>query len=111
VSPKERLGIYERKQQKIWFNEECLYFLGQSKQAKMQWLQDPNRSNVDNPNNARLQASRYFRKKIMDIRKLKLMNLKKTKNKNIRDLYRDINYSKKGYQPRTIIVQTRMMTS
>ena len=29
----------------------------------MQWLQDPNQSNVDNINNARREASRHFRNK------------------------------------------------
>ena len=29
----------------------------------MQWLQDPNQSNVDNLNNVRCEGSRYFRKK------------------------------------------------
>jgi hypothetical protein len=33
------------------------------KQAKMQWLQDPNQSNVDNLNNERLEASTRFRNK------------------------------------------------
>jgi hypothetical protein len=30
----------------------------------MQWLQDPNQSNVDNSNNVRREASRHFRKKV-----------------------------------------------
>jgi len=29
-------------------------FLDQRKQAKMQWLQDPNQSNVDNLNNVKM---------------------------------------------------------
>ena len=37
--------------------------LGQRKRVKMQWLQDPNQSNVDNVNNVRRAASRHFRKK------------------------------------------------
>jgi len=37
--------------------------LGQRKRVKMQWLQDPNQSNVDNVNNVRREASRHFRKK------------------------------------------------
>jgi hypothetical protein len=48
------------KQHKPWFDEECLGFLEQRKQAKMQGLQDPNQSNVYNLNNARRKASRYF---------------------------------------------------
>ena len=46
-----------------WFDKECLDFLDQRKRAKMQWIQDPSRSNVDNLNNVRRDASRHFRKK------------------------------------------------
>jgi hypothetical protein len=38
------------KQHKPWFDEECLGFLDQRKQAKMQWVQDPRQSNVNNLN-------------------------------------------------------------
>jgi hypothetical protein len=44
----ERLHLYELKRHKPWFDEECLHFLDQKKHAKIQWLQDPNQSNVDN---------------------------------------------------------------
>jgi response regulator of citrate/malate metabolism len=37
--------------------------LDQMKQAKMQWVQDPSQSNIDNLNNVRREASRHFRKK------------------------------------------------
>jgi len=37
--------------------------IDQRKQAKMQWLQDTNQSNVHNLNNIRREASRYCRKK------------------------------------------------
>ena len=47
TSAKESLGLHELKQHKPWFDEECLRFLDQRKQAKMQWLQDPKQSNVD----------------------------------------------------------------
>jgi len=53
--------MYELKHHKLWFDEECLGFLDQRKQAKMQWVQDPNQSNVDNLNNVRCEASRHFR--------------------------------------------------
>jgi hypothetical protein len=43
----------------------------------MQWLQNPNESNVDNLNNVRRAASRHFRKK-KEYLKLKLMNSKQT---------------------------------
>jgi len=49
TSAKESLGLQELKQHKPWFDEECLGFSDERKQAKMQWVQDPNQSNVDNP--------------------------------------------------------------
>jgi len=49
------------KQHKPSFDEECLCFLDQMEQAKMQWVQDPSQSNVDNLNNIRCEASRHFR--------------------------------------------------
>jgi hypothetical protein len=45
--PKDHLGLYELKQHKPWQDLKLLRFLDQSKQAKMQWLQYPNQSNVD----------------------------------------------------------------
>jgi hypothetical protein len=46
MSAKEMLGLYGRKQHKPWFDEESSQVLGQRKQAKIQWLQDPNQSNL-----------------------------------------------------------------
>ena len=53
TSAKESLGLHELEQHLPWFDEECLGFLDQRKQAKMQKLQDPKQSNVDNLNNLR----------------------------------------------------------
>ena len=63
ITAKRSLGLYELKQHKPWFDENCLRFSEQRKQAKMQWLQDRNQSNVDDLNNVRREASIYFRKK------------------------------------------------
>ena len=63
TSAKESLGLLELKQHKPWFDEECLHFLDERKQAKLQWVQDPSQRNVDNLNNVRLEASRHFRNK------------------------------------------------
>jgi len=63
TSAKESLGLHEWKQHKLWFDTECLDFLDQRKLAKMRWIQDRSRSNVDNLNNVRRDASRHFRKK------------------------------------------------
>ena len=62
-SAKGILVLQELKRRKPWFDEECLGFLDQRKQAKMQWIQDPSQSNVDNLNNVRRVASRHFRNK------------------------------------------------
>jgi hypothetical protein len=42
MSAKEILVYFELENQKPWFNERCSKLLDQSKQAKLQWLQDPN---------------------------------------------------------------------
>ena len=67
TSIKESLGLHELNQYKPWFDEECLGFLDQMKQAKIQWVQDPSQSNLDNLNNVRCEAGRHFRKKSRDI--------------------------------------------
>jgi len=63
TSAKESLGLHELKQNKPWFDEECLGFFNQRKWAKMQWIQDPSQINVDNLNNVRREVSRHFRNK------------------------------------------------
>jgi hypothetical protein len=62
TSTKESLGLHEFKQNKPWFDEdeECSGFLDQRKRSKMQWIQDPSQSNVDNPNNVRREVNRHF---------------------------------------------------
>jgi hypothetical protein len=52
--------------------------LDQRKQAKMQWLQDPNQSNLDNCNSVRREARSQCRDKKKEYLKGKLMNLKLT---------------------------------
>jgi hypothetical protein len=79
------------------FDEECLGILDQRKQAKMQWIQDPSHSNVDNMNNVRRDASRHFRNKKKAYLKANIEELEtNSKISNIRDLYRGINKFKKG---------------
>jgi hypothetical protein len=41
----------------------------------LQWLQDPSEINVDNLNNVRREASRYFRNKKREYLKDKIMSL------------------------------------
>jgi len=66
TSAEESLGLYELKKLKPWFDER-LRFLDQRKQAKMQWLLDPNHSNVDTVNSVRCKASKYFKNKRRNI--------------------------------------------
>ena len=63
TSVKESLGMNKLNQYKPWLHEECLGFLDQRKWAKMQWVQDPSQSNVDNLNTVRREVSRHFRNK------------------------------------------------
>jgi hypothetical protein len=106
TSAKESLDLHGIKQHKPWFDEECLGTLYQGEQVKMQWIQDRSQSNVDNMNNVRPDASRHFRNKKKTYLKAKIEELEThSKINNIRDLYRGINDFKKGYQPRTIIVE------
>jgi hypothetical protein len=106
TSAKGSLGLHELKQHKPWFDKECLGFLDQRKQAKMQWIQDPSQRNVDNLNKIRHAVSRHFRNRKTAYLKAKIEELEtNSKINNIRDLYKDINDFKKGDQPRTIIVK------
>ena len=75
---KESLVLHEWKQHKPWFDRECVDFLDQRKQAKMQCIQDPSQSNVDNLNNVRRNVSRHFRNKKKAYLKAKLRNWKPT---------------------------------
>jgi len=77
TSAKERLDLHELKQHKLWIVEECLGFLDQRQQVKLQWVEDPSHSNVNNLNTVRREASKHFREK-RHFRKLKLKYLKLT---------------------------------
>jgi hypothetical protein len=106
ISAKESLSYFELKKNKPWFDEGCSKLLDQRKQAKLQWLQDPSEINGDNLNNARREASRYFRNKKREYLKDKTNELTtNSKNKNIRDMHREINGFKRGYQPRDNLVK------
>ena len=89
----------EFKQNKPWFDEECLGFLDQRKRAKIRWIQDPSQSNVDNMNKVR-RVSRHFRNRKKAYLRAKIEELiTNNKVQNIRNLYRSISDFKE-YQPR-----------
>jgi len=63
ISAKESVGLYEWKQHKPWFDEECSQFLDQRRQVKIQRLWDPNHSNIESLNSVNHKASRHLRNK------------------------------------------------
>jgi hypothetical protein len=76
------------KQNKPWFNEECLGFLDHRKQAKMQWIQDPSPSEVGNLNCVRRKVSKHFRNKKKAYLRAKIEELEtNSKIQNIRDFH------------------------
>jgi uncharacterized protein YaaR (DUF327 family) len=94
------------KKHKPWFKKGCSKLLDQRKQAKLQWLQDPNEINGNNLNNVRQEANRYFMNKMREYLKDKINEPATTsKSKNIRNLYRGINEFKRGHQPRNNLVK------
>ena len=106
TSSKESLVLHEWKQHKPWFDKECVDFLDQRKQSKLQWIQDPSQSNVDNLDNVRRNTSRNFRNKTKAYLEAKIEELEtNSKVNNVRDFYMGIYDFKKGYQSRTIIVK------
>jgi hypothetical protein len=106
ISAKENLGYHKLKHNKPWFDDECSKFIDQRKQAKLQWLQNPNQINRENLQNLRHETSRIFRNKKREYLKGIINELEtNNKNKNIRDLYRGISEFRKGYLPRINIIK------
>jgi hypothetical protein len=105
-SAKESLGYFELKKLKPWFDKGCSKLLDQTKQAKLQWLQDPSEINGNDLNDVRREASRHFKNKKKEYLKEKMNELAtNSKNKNTRDLYRGINEFKRGYHRRSNLVK------
>jgi hypothetical protein len=106
TSAKENLGYHKLKHNKPWFDDECSKLTDQRKQAKLQWLQNPNQINTDNLQNLRRENSTAFRNKKREYLEGKINELEtNNKSKNIRDLYRGINEFKKGYQTSINIIK------
>jgi len=81
ISAKWSVRLYELRQHQPCFDEEFSYFLGQRKQLKMRWLQDPNKSNVDNLKNVRREGSIHFRNKKKEYLKAKIDELESNRSK------------------------------
>jgi hypothetical protein len=60
ISAKESLGYYELKKQEPWLDKGCSKLLDQRKQAKLQWLQDPNEINWNDLNNVGTSSQKTF---------------------------------------------------
>jgi predicted NACHT family NTPase len=74
-------------------------------------LHDPSEVGEDYLSDVRREASRYFRNKKREYLKDRINELEsKSENKNIRDMYRDINDFKKGYQHRTNLIKEERVT-
>jgi hypothetical protein len=87
TSAKGNPGYQKLKHNKPWFDDECSKLIDQRKQAKLQWLQNPNQISRDNLQNLRHETSRIFRNKKREYLKGKINELEtNNKNKNIRDL-------------------------
>ena len=80
---KESLGLHKLTQHKPRVDKECLGFLDQRKQAKMQWIHVPSLSNIHNLNIVRHDASRHFRNKKNDYLKAKIEELEITVRKKL----------------------------
>jgi hypothetical protein len=92
TSAKDNLGYHRLKHNKPWFDDECSKLINQRKQAKLQWLQNPNQINGDDLQNLRRETRRTFRKKKREYLKGNINEFENNnENKNIRDLYRCIN--------------------
>jgi hypothetical protein len=89
ISAKESLGYFELKKHKPWFDKVCSKLLDQTKQDKLQSLQDLSEINGDNLHNVRREARRYFGNKRREHLKEKINELAtNSKIKDIRDVYR-----------------------
>jgi hypothetical protein len=63
-----------------------------SRSKETRWLQDPSEINGDNQKIVRCEVSRYFRNRKREYLKDKINELAaNSRDKNIRDLYREIN--------------------
>jgi hypothetical protein len=108
TSAKENLEYHKLKHNmnKQWFDDKCSELIDQRKQAKLQWLQNPNQTNRDNLQNIRHETSRIFRNKKREHLKGKINELETSnKTKNIRNLFKAINEFRKDYQPRINIMK------
>jgi hypothetical protein len=84
ISAKECISHCEAKHHKPWFDEEYSKLVDRRKEARLQWLQNPNVVNEDNLSNIRREASSHFRNNKREYLREKINELEShSKNKNI----------------------------
>jgi hypothetical protein len=83
----QSLGCYELRKHTPCFSEGCSELFYEREQAKLQWLQNPNKINGDNLNNIRHEASSHFRDEKKEYLKTKLMILQRTVRARISETY------------------------
>jgi hypothetical protein len=105
ISIKDILNCFELKKHKPWLDKGCSKLLNQSKQVKLQWLQDPSEINGDNLKNVRCETSRYFRNKGGNILKTNFMSLQQTVRTRISETCIEVSECKGGYQTRNYLVK------
>jgi len=93
ASATERLGYYELKQHKPWLAEEYPKLLGEMKEVKLQWLQNPIQIHRVSMNSVRCETCQTFWNRKMEYLKKNINEIEtdNNNNKNIRELYRGIN--------------------
>jgi hypothetical protein len=89
-SAKHNLGYHRLKHNKLWFDDKCSKLINQRKQAKLQWLQNPNQINGDNLQNLRRETSRTFRNKKREYLKGKINELETNNKDKIFEICREV---------------------
>jgi hypothetical protein len=79
--------------------------MDQRKQAKLQWLQNPEQTNRDNLQSVRHETSRIFRKKKREHLKGKIMSWKLIIKAITLEICKGIKELKNGYHPRINIIK------
>jgi hypothetical protein len=80
------------KKHKPLFDEGCSKLLDQREKARVQWLQDPGKINLDNLNNVRCETTRHYMNKKKEYLKDRIDELRmNSKNRNIACILKLIN--------------------
>jgi hypothetical protein len=93
------------KQHKALLAEDCSELSVEKKQGKLHWMQDPSEINAYKLSNPRREVCGNFRNKKREYLKNRINELASLSNKkSTRELHRQTNEFKKGYQHKTNLV-------